>query len=148
MLGSVFGRTDFSRIFIIGSPDFFADFVAGFYLLIFVGKSAQKNPPGKSPAKSSKIYTTKIPDTFLQRSRAKKCPKELKESADCVFGPQERESQNSLLHGGKPCFRLFPPVRNRQELSGTPNPWYFLKSIAGTNGGVLRCKWEVYCGTN
>ena len=50
---------------------FFADFyfwAAGFsrqifFLLIFVGKSAQKNPPEKSPAKSSKIYTTKIPDT-------------------------------------------------------------------------------------
>ena len=26
----------------------------------FCGKSAQKNPPGKSPGKSSKIYTTKI----------------------------------------------------------------------------------------
>ena len=49
--------------------DFFADFVAGFFLLIFVGKSAQKNPPGKSPAKSSRIYTAKIPDTFLQRGR-------------------------------------------------------------------------------
>ena len=41
-----------------------------------------------------------------------------------------------------------------QELSGTPNPWYFLKSIAGTNGrrtavqigGVLQYKLEVYCG--
>ena len=60
ILGSVFGRTDFSRIFIFGPPDFFADFLAGFFLLIFVGKSAQKNPPGKSPGKSSKIYTTKI----------------------------------------------------------------------------------------
>ena len=37
-----------------------------------MGKSAQKNPPGKSPTKSSKFYTTKIPDTFLQRGRAKK----------------------------------------------------------------------------
>ena len=73
ILGSAFGRTDFSRIFIFGPPEFFADFVAGFSLLIiFVGKSAQKNPPGKSPAKSSKIYTTKIPDTFLQRGRATK----------------------------------------------------------------------------
>ena len=69
-LGSVLGRTDFSRISIFGPPDFFADFLAGFFLLIFVGKSAQKNPPAKSPAKSSKIYTTKIPDTFLQRGRA------------------------------------------------------------------------------
>ena len=53
----------------MGRRIFFADFLAGFFL-IFVGKSAQKNPPGKSPAKSSKIYTTKIPDTFLQRGRA------------------------------------------------------------------------------
>ena len=77
ILGSAFGRTDFSRIFIFEPPDFFADFLAGFFLLSFVGKSAQKNPPGKSPAKSSKIYTTKIPDTFLQRGRAKK-------SRDCL----------------------------------------------------------------
>ena len=60
LLGPAFGRTDFSRIFIFGPPDFFADFLAGFFLLIFVGKSGQKNPPGKSPQKSSKIYTTKI----------------------------------------------------------------------------------------
>ena len=60
ILGPAFGRTDFSRIFIFEPPDFFADFLAGFFLLIFVGKSAQKNPPGKSPGKSSKIYTAKI----------------------------------------------------------------------------------------
>ena len=44
-----FGRRNFSRIF---SPDFFSSFLRG--------KSAQKNPPGKSPEKSSKFYTTKI----------------------------------------------------------------------------------------
>ena len=60
VLGPAFGRTDFSRIFIFEPPDFFADFLVGFFLLIFVGKSAQKNPPGKSQGKSSKIYTTKI----------------------------------------------------------------------------------------
>ena len=70
LLGSVFGRTDFSRISIFGPPDFVADFVAGFFRLFFVGESAQKNPPGKSPTKSSKVYTTKIPDTFLRRGRA------------------------------------------------------------------------------
>ena len=37
-----------------------------------MGKSAQKNPPGKSPAKSSRTYTTKIPDNFLQRGWAKR----------------------------------------------------------------------------
>ena len=51
---------DFSRIFIFEPPDFSADFLAGFFLLIFVGKSAQKNPPGKSPGKSSKMFTTEI----------------------------------------------------------------------------------------
>ena len=62
---------------------FFADFyfwAAGFFRGFrrrilsphFCGKSAQKNPPGKSPAKSSKIYTAKIPDTFLQRGWAKR----------------------------------------------------------------------------
>ena len=66
VLGSVFGRTDYSRIFIFGPPDCFADFVAGLFLLIFVGKSAQKNPPRKSPAKSSKICTTKSPTHFCR----------------------------------------------------------------------------------
>ena len=59
-LGPAFGRTDFSRIFIFEPPDFFADFLAGFFLLIFVGKSAQKNPLGKSSGKTSKMNTTKI----------------------------------------------------------------------------------------
>ena len=72
ILGSVFGRTDFSWILIFGLPDFFADFVAGFFLLIFVGKSAQKNPPGKPLTKSSKIYTTKSPTHFCRGGRAKK----------------------------------------------------------------------------
>ena len=32
-----------------------------------------------------------------------------------------------------------------QELSGDPNPQYFLKSIAVQIRGVLQYKWEVYC---
>ena len=39
VLGSIFGRTDFSRIFVFGPPDFFADFVARFFLLIFSEKN-------------------------------------------------------------------------------------------------------------
>ena len=45
---------DFSRISIFGPPDFFADFLPGFFLLIFVGK--------KCPEKSSR----KIPGKILQ----------------------------------------------------------------------------------
>ena len=32
-----------------------------------------------------------------------------------------------------------------QELSGDPNPHYFLKSTCRTMGGVLQYKWELYC---
>ena len=45
------------------SPDVFSSFLWG--------QSAQKNPPGKSPAKSSKIHT-RIPDIFLQRGPGQK----------------------------------------------------------------------------
>ena len=48
LLEPVFGRTDFSRIFIFGPPDFFADFAAGFFLLILWEKCPEKssrNPP-------------------------------------------------------------------------------------------------------
>ena len=62
-LGPVFGRRIFLRFLFFVPPDFFADFLAGFYLLILVGKkSAQKNAPRKSPAESTKICTTKVPD--------------------------------------------------------------------------------------
>ena len=47
----IFGRRIFSRIF---SPHFCG------------GKSVPRKSSRKIPAKSSKIYTTKIPDTFLQ----------------------------------------------------------------------------------
>ena len=66
ILGSDFGRTDFSRIFIFGPPDFFADFLAGFFLLIFVGKVPRKilqeNPRENPP----KFIQQKSSDTLLQ----------------------------------------------------------------------------------
>ena len=37
---------------------------------------------------------------------------------------------------------------NYQELSGEPNPQYFLKSTAVQMGGVLPYRWETYCSTN
>ena len=98
ILGPAFGRTDFSRIFIFEPPDFFADFLAGFFLLIFVGKSAQKNPPGKSPGK---FIQQKSSNTFLQIAQGNKssvfggisrdlagiswlCPKSLNKKKVCV----------------------------------------------------------------
>ena len=72
-LGLAFGRTDFSRIFIFGPLDFFADFVADFFLLIFVGKSAQKNPPGKPP---QNLYNENPGHIFLQRGRANRIEKQ------------------------------------------------------------------------
>ena len=65
-----FWQNGFFADFYFWAAGFFRGFCRRIFLLILVGKRAQKNPPGKSPAKSSKIYTTKIPDTFLQRGRA------------------------------------------------------------------------------
>ena len=64
LLGSLLGRTDVLRIFIFEPPDFSADLVAGFFLLIFVGKSAQKNPPGNPRQNPPKF-------TILQTGQAK-----------------------------------------------------------------------------
>ena len=67
-IGSVFGRADFFReILFLGRRIFLRILQQDLFFLIFVGASAQKNPPGKS----SKI-TTKFPDTFLQRGRSNK----------------------------------------------------------------------------
>ena len=72
---TVFGRTDFSRIFIFEPPDFFADFLAGFFLLIFVGKVPRKilqeNPRENPP----KCIQQKSSDTFLQIGRGRKTGK-------------------------------------------------------------------------
>ena len=43
---------------------------------------------------------------------------------------------------------VFKKTLKSQELSGDPNPQYFLKSTAVQMGGVLPYKWETYCRTN
>ena len=63
-LGQSSGRTDFLWILIFGPPDFLADFFAGFFPSFLWGKV-----PRKSLAKSSKFYTTKIPDKFCKVAR-------------------------------------------------------------------------------
>ena len=68
MLGSFFWQNGFFADFNFWAPpDFFADFAAGCILLIFVEESAQKNPPGKSPAKSSNFYRRKSRHIFFCR---------------------------------------------------------------------------------
>ena len=64
LIGSIFGRTDFFADFYFRAAGFARGFCRRFFSSFLWEKSAQKKPPGKSPAKSSKIYTTKIPDTF------------------------------------------------------------------------------------
>ena len=75
VLGSVFGQNGCFADFCFWAAGFFRGFCLQILSPHFCGKNTQKNPPGKSPAKSSEICTTKIPDTFLQRSRAKKLRK-------------------------------------------------------------------------
>ena len=93
-LGSDFGRTDFSRIFIFGPPDFFADFLAGFFLLIFVGKVPRKilqeNPRENPP----KFIQQKSSDTLLQIGWGKK-----EGSRDC-FGEGSKRGSWKLFCSG------------------------------------------------
>ena len=61
LLGPAFGRTDFSRIFIFEPPDFFADFLAGFFSPHFCGKRCPEKSSRKIPGKIlQNFYTTKI----------------------------------------------------------------------------------------
>ena len=66
LLGSVFARTDFSRICIFGPAGFSRGFCRRTFSPHFLWDKVPR-PPGKSPAKSSKIYT------ILQRGRANIC---------------------------------------------------------------------------
>ena len=95
LLGPAFGRTDFLRIFLFEPPDFFADFLAGFFLLIFVGKEPRKihseNPRENPP----KFIQPKSSDTFLQIGRGKSYSRIFichvsearKQPKERVFGP-------------------------------------------------------------
>ena len=55
-----FWQNGFFADFYFWAAGFFRGFSRRIFSPHFCGKSAQKNPPGKSPRKSSKIYTTKI----------------------------------------------------------------------------------------
>ena len=66
-----FWQNGFFADFHFWAAGFFCGFSRRIFSPHFCGQNAQKNPPGKSPAKSSKNYTTKMPDTCLQRGRAK-----------------------------------------------------------------------------
>ena len=130
LLGPVHGRTDFSRIFIFEPPDFFADFLAGFFLLIFVGKRAQKNPPRKSPGKSSKIYTTKSATHFCRgagpivgRKRA---------SFPEITKLEKAGTVHFNKHPARKVGQCRPKVLGRFAFPGAPNPRHY--SISRKSG--------------
>ena len=71
-LGSVFGRTDFPRIFVFGPPDFSADFAAGFCLLIFVGKKCPEKSSRKIPRQNPPKFTQQESPTYFCRGAGPK----------------------------------------------------------------------------
>ena len=98
-----FWQNGFFADFIFGPPDFFADFVAGFIFLIFVGK--------KCPEKSSR----KIPGKILQNLNNKN-PRHI--SAE---GPGQQKSANaSLQKSAKGRKRALPRKICKQPGLGTP----------------------------
>ena len=110
----------FRRFLFFGPPDFFRRFCRRIFSPHFCGKKCpdkKKKPPGKSPVKSSKFYTTKIPDTFLQRRRANR--------SDCKKG-------SDLLA----CIWIWTPRVNRGVgLSVTTFPgWHSRECLCSVNG--------------
>ena len=61
----------FLRTFILEPPIFSHILVWGRSAKKILQENLQNNPPGRSPAKSSEVCTTKIPDTFLHRGQDK-----------------------------------------------------------------------------
>ena len=61
----------FADFLFLGHRLFFADFLAGFLLLILGGRSAQKNPPGDPRENPPKFIQQKSSNTFPQIGRGK-----------------------------------------------------------------------------
>ena len=71
-LGSDFGRTDFSRIFVFGPPDFFADFFCRrIFSPHFCGKKCPEKSSRKIPGKIlQNLYNKNPPTHFCRLPRA------------------------------------------------------------------------------
>ena len=98
----------------------------------FVGESAQKSPPKKSPAKSSRICTTKIPDTFLQTGRAGRF--------ECCKVP-ERSQHNQAVCARRPKSQGLPKV-GLPNLKGAHDEAALRKEHRGTSKKIGPF-WEV-----
>ena len=145
-----FGRRDFSRIDILEPSVFFADFVTGYFFLIFVGKQCPENLAGSSWAKSSKFYT-KIPDTCLQLSGIVSWDAAAIrigygfESCD-ANGPRNVKNTKPA----KPKARIFPtllPVCGQESVLKVPKQRQFIAAIScgtretdGIVAKLLRCR--------
>ena len=105
-----FWQNGFFADFYFWAAGFFRGFCRRMFLLVFVGKRSQKIPPGKSPAKSSKIYTTKIPDIFLQRGRAKRY-----EKYRCWAS--ETPTIGSVAHGNERQQGKHPPLTGSEVMA-------------------------------
>ena len=121
-------RRIFSRIF---SPDFFSSFLWG--------KIAQKNPPGKSPGKSSQIYTTKILQNIPADCPAQEFPPESPSRTGRVAQSWVRIAPHPVSQIVR---RLFPrPFFGGTTKSGTknqPKEEVLGADILRTSGGHAR----------
>ena len=75
-------------------------------------------------------------------AKTAKRPKVRKESAQGIFGPPRWAPKTNQLPGAKPCFRLFPPVRNRV---GTVERLFWNSRPRGTNQffTILKRVWAI-----
>ena len=121
ILGPAFGI--FCGFFFL-SRRIFRGFSRRIFFPHFCGKSAQKNSLGKSPGKSSKIYTTKSSDTFLQIGRGNRSSLCELPASIISWGTKQAPQRKPVFQAphGKPqkrlsaqsgCVRRFPACRGR-----------------------------------
>ena len=89
-----------------------------FFSLHLCGKKCPEKSSRKIPGKSSSIYTTEIPDTFLQRGQANFCSGISSQNLDCKC---RRFSGNPLLQKNSPQCGCREKKENPRDLEGSKN---------------------------
>ena len=99
----------------------------------------RENPPGKSPAKSSQIYTTKFPDTFLQRVGANRDTKIF--FAFFLCNPRRPNG----MAGGVVAMGFISCLVSLPNMSGRPGTCRTVEMNRGSSASYLACTLSVFC---
>ena len=110
---------------------FFKDFAAGVFSS-FGGKAARRTPP-EILCRSSRFYTTKIRDIFLQTARANRASLKLKSQRVTTYDVASREAYSRLWWGGSKVGRFFSALASARAAGGSQDCLKLLSAPAETH---------------